>query len=275
MKEPAQSPGRPGRPELGRSGSQSRCSAWPPPGARRRSRTAAQWWRPQTQFLSPGSAAAAASSRSAGCPPWYGGAQQHVRVAALVHRAGDARVVHFVETLHGLVAVVLSALQQVMHGHVVVDVVAALAVGEDLDALDEAGGVGRGRGQRVGAVRVPDAEGDLDGLGVDEGRAAGQRDAADPRGCGGEGAQRAGEVLHVMPRRHVAGVACFQLVVQALHQLILGSGGDYLHACLYTRILIRAAKENYSSRAYIDVRPVRMVFCGAKSGKKAILVVRI
>ena len=115
----------------------------------------------------------------------HGGAQQHVRVAALVHRAGDARVVHFVETLHGLVAVVLSALQQVMHGHgaaVVVDVVAALAVGKDLDALDEAGGVGRGWGQRVGAVRVPDAEGDLDGLGVDEGRAAGQRDAADPRG---------------------------------------------------------------------------------------------
>ena len=76
---------------------------------------------------------------------YHGGAQQHVRVAALVHRAGDARVVHFVETLHGLVAVVLSALQQVMHGHgaaVVVDVVAALAVGEDLDALDEAGGVG-------------------------------------------------------------------------------------------------------------------------------------
>ena len=70
-----------------------------------------------------------------------------------MHRAGDARV----ETLHGLVAVVLSALQQVVRGHgaaVVVDVVAALAVGEDLDALDEAGGVGRGRGQRVGAVRV-------------------------------------------------------------------------------------------------------------------------
>ena len=46
-----------------------------------------------------------------------------------------------------------------------------------------------------------------------------------------------------MPRRHVAGVACFQLVVQALHQLILGSGGDYLHACLYTRILTRTAKD--------------------------------
>ena len=49
-------------------------------------------------------------------------------------------------------------------------------------------------------------------------------------------------VLHVVLRRHVAGVACFQLVVQALHQLILGSGGDYLHACLYTRILSRTAK---------------------------------
>ena len=81
-----------------------------------------------------------------------------------MHRAGDARVVHFVEALHGLVAVVLSALQQVMRGHgaaVVVDVVAALAVGKDLDALDEAGGVGRGRGQRVGAVRVPGASGSM------------------------------------------------------------------------------------------------------------------
>ena len=39
-----------------------------------------------------------------------------------------------------------------------------------------------------------------------------------PRGGGGERAQRAGEVLHVAPRRDVAGVACFQLVVQALRQ---------------------------------------------------------
>ena len=130
-------------------------------------------------------------------------AQQHVRVAALVHRAGDARVVHFVETLHGLVAVVLSALQQVVRGHgaaVVVDVVAALAVGEDLDALDEAGGVGRGRDQRVGAVRVPDAEGALDGLGSmkDVPLVSGMRQTLE---VVGEGAQRAGEVLHVMLRR--------------------------------------------------------------------------
>ena len=33
-----------------------------------------------------------------------------------------------------------------------------------------------------------------------------------------------------LPRRHVACVARLQLEVQALHQLILGSGGDNLHA---------------------------------------------
>ena len=59
---------------------------------------------------------------------------------------------------------------------------------------------------------VADAKGDLDRLGVDEGRATGQRDAADPRGGGREGAQRAGEVLHVVPCCHVAGVAGLQLV---------------------------------------------------------------
>ena len=74
-------------------------------------------------------------------------------------------------------------------------------------------------------LRVPDTEGDLDGL-------AGQRDAADPRGWGrtslaswGSTARRAG--------RDVAGVACFQLVVQALHQLIRAPAVT----CLYTRIL--------------------------------------
>ena len=156
-----------------------------------------------------------------------------------------------------------------MHGHgaaVVVDVVAALAVGEPGRAGRSRRGW-RGWGQRVGAVRVPDAEGDLDGLGVDEGRAAGQRDAADPRGGGGERAQRAGEVLHVAPRRHVACVACFQLVVQALRQLILGSGGDYLHACLYTLILTRTAKENYSSSAYINIDTRGIAFCSAKPCK--------
>ena len=103
----------------------------------------------------------------------HGGAQQHVRVAALVHRAGRPRVVHL--------------------------------------------------GFGVGGVRVSDSEGDLDRLGVDEQGAAGQRNAADPQGGGREGAQL-GKILH----GHV-GVAGFQLVVQALHQLLC-SGCDYLHA---------------------------------------------
>ena len=172
----------------------------------------------------------------------HGGAQQHVRVAALVHRVGRPRVVHLVEALHGLVLVVLAALQQVMHGHgatVVVNVVAALAVGEDLDPLDETGWVRSGRRQRVGVVRVSDSEGDLDRLGVDEQGAAGQRNAANPRGGGREGAQRARKILHVVPCGHVVGVAGFQLVVQALHQLILCSGCDYLHASF-----ARTAKES-------------------------------
>ena len=141
----------------------------------------------------------------------HGGAQQHVRVAALLHCAGRPRVVHLVEALHGLVLVVLAALQQIMHGHGATVVVNVVAVGEDLDPLDETGGVRSGRRQRVGGVRVSDSEGDLDRLGVDERGAAGQRNAADPRGGGREGAQRAGKILHVVPCGHAVGVAGFQL----------------------------------------------------------------
>ena len=210
----------------------SKCSAWLPPGAPRRSRTTAPSSRPRTRSLSPGSAAAAASSRSAGCPPWWGAAARP-RSRSGAPR-GRPRVVHLVEALHGLALVVLAALQQIMHGHgaaVVVYVVAALPIGEDLDPLNETGWVRSGRRQRVGGVRV--SEGDLDRLGIDERGAAGQRNAADPRGGGGEGAQQAGEILHVVPCGHVVGVAGFQLVVQALHQLILCSGCDYLHASLH------------------------------------------
>ena len=88
----------------------------------------------------------------------HGGAQQHVRVAALVHRAGRPRVVHLVKALHGLVLVVLAALQQVMHGHgaaVVVNVVAALTVGKDLDPLNETGWVRIASACTRGVIRVP------------------------------------------------------------------------------------------------------------------------
>ena len=54
-----------------------------------------------------------------------------------------------------------------------------------------------------------------------------------------------GEKEHVMPRRHVAGVACFQLVVQALHQLILGSGGGLF---IYTHFDSYGEGKCYSSR---------------------------
>ena len=125
-----------------------------------------------------------------------------------------------------------SALQQVVHRHgapVVVDVIAPLSVGEDLNPLDEARGV-RG-GQRVGAVGVHHAEGDFQAFRVDEGGAAGERDAADPGGGRREGAQGAGEILHVVACGDVAGVARLELVAQALHELILRARGDYLHLC--------------------------------------------
>ena len=88
----------------------------------------------------PGSAEAAASCHSGGCPPWWGASARPPTRFFAPH--GNAGVVDFVETLHIPFSFVLSALQQVMHGHgaaVVVDVVAALTVGKD--ALDEAGWV--------------------------------------------------------------------------------------------------------------------------------------
>ena len=95
------------------SGSRSWCSAWRPTGAPRRSWTTAQSSRLRTRFLSPGSAAAAASCRSAGCPPWWGAA------ARPRSRSGPPCVASCspCRSPHGLVLVVLAALQQVMHGH--------------------------------------------------------------------------------------------------------------------------------------------------------------
>ena len=131
-----------------------------------------------------------------------------------------------------------------MHGHgaaVVVDVVAALAVGEDLDALDEAGGVVAGASGLAPSVFLTRKAILIDsGSMKDVPLVSGTR--ADPGGRGGERAQRAAKVLHVVPRRHVAGVARLQLVVQALHQLILGSGGDYLHASLHVPRVVRRRK---------------------------------
>ena len=48
-----------------------------------------------------------------------------------------------------------------------------------------------------------DSKGNLDRLGVDEQGAAGQRNAADSQGGGGEEAQQAGKILHVVPCCHL------------------------------------------------------------------------
>ena len=48
----------------------------------------------------------------------------------------------------------------------------------------------------------------------------------------------------------------------------LASGGNYLHACLYTRILFVRQKENALLLGYIRAA-CKKAFCGAKSGKKA------
>ena len=88
-----------------------------------------------------------------------------------------------------------------------------------------------------------------------------------------------------MPRRHVAGVACFQLVVQALH--IYTHFDSYGEAKLFLQCVYRYTDErnsvlwrkigqkSYFSRAYICVGPGVIAFCSAKLCKKAILVVRI
>ena len=91
-----------------------------------------------------------------------------------------------------------------MHGHgaaVVVDVVAALAVGEDLDALDEAGGVVAGASGLVPSVFLTRKAILMDSrLMKDVPLVSGMRQTLE---VVGEGAQRAGEVpCHAAPSRN-------------------------------------------------------------------------
>ena len=68
---------------------------------------------------------------------------------------------------------------------VVADVLDALAVGKELDALDEARRVGGAAEHVAGAVRVAEGKRELNGLGIDEIASRRQRNAADPRGRSG------------------------------------------------------------------------------------------
>ena len=116
---------------------------------------------------------------------------------------------------------------------VLADVIRPLAIRVELHPLDEAAGL-QGAGEQVaGGVVVPHPEGDLDALRVDEVHAAGQRDAGHPAGRGREGGKRRWIVLDVTPRLYIIDVTRRELVVQALHQLIVHSLGHVLHlACL-------------------------------------------
>ena len=130
-----------------------------------------------------------------------------ISFAALVHRVGHLRVVHLVEA----VLVVLAALQQVMHGH---GAAAALAVGKDR----------RGAGQRVGGVRVSTLKAILIDLGSMNKvpLVSGMRQTLKVAEK-----KKLSKLGKYVPCGQV-GVAGFQLVVQALHQLILCSGRNYL-----------------------------------------------
>ena len=66
-------------------------------------------------------------------------------------------------------------------------------------------------------------------LRVDEIHAAGERDARHPAGRGREGGKRRWKILDVTPRLYVVDVGRRELVVQALHELIVHGLGDVLH----------------------------------------------
>ena len=127
------------------------------------------------------------------------------------------------------------------------DVIGALAVGVELDPLDEAAGLDGAREEALGGVVVPDPEGDLDALRVDEIHAAGQRDARHPGGGGREGTQRGWEILYVTPRLHIIDVGRRELVVQALHKLIVHRLRDVLHRAWLSPIAVRQVRGHPSA----------------------------
>ena len=138
---------------------------------------------------------------------------------------------------------------------VLADVIRALAVGVQLHPLDEAAGL-QGAGEQVaGGVVVPDPEGDLDALRVDEIHAAGQRDARHPGGGGREGAQRRWKILYVTPRLHIIDVGRRELVVQALHKLIVHRLRDVLHRAGVSPIAVRQVRGHPSAGRTRAPRP--------------------
>ena len=99
-----------------------------------------------------------------------GGRHEHFLKVRLRQGKGEAAGVVDFEALVGLVDPPFARLQRVqVHGsRVVVDVVRALAVGEKLDSLDQAGRVPHDGVKVVGGIVVDEAKSHLDALRIDE-----------------------------------------------------------------------------------------------------------
>ena len=167
--------------------------------------------------------------------PDEGGRHEHLLEVRLGQRLGEASNVVDFKAFVGLVDPPLARLQQRVQVHasaVIVDVVRALAVGEELDSLDQAGGMPHDGVEVVGGVAVDEAESHLDALGVDEIGARGQGHANHARRRGRDGAEGAREVLHILAGDHVGRVGGAHLVVEALHELVIDGVRHNLHVRL-------------------------------------------
>ena len=197
--------------------------------------------------------------------PDQGWGHQHVPVLAGGDGHGVAPEV-LPEALQAPLIIPFLRLQQRVEeaaSPVLADVIGALAVGVELDPLDEAAGL-QGAGEQVaGGVVVPDPEGDLDALRVDEIHAAGQRDARHPAGRGREGGKRRWKILDVTPRLYVVDVGRRELVVQALHELIVHGLGDVLHRAWLSPIAVRQVRGHSSAGRTRALRPGARGRCGS------------
>ena len=122
-----------------------------------------------------------------------------------------------------------------MHGpRVVVYVIRALPVGEELNALDQAGRVAHDGVEVVGRVVVHEAEGHLDAVGVQKVAACRQRDACHPAAGRREGAETARVKLNIFSRYDIRRVASTHFVVQRADQLIVHGVDHLIHRVCFS-----------------------------------------
>ena len=140
---------------------------------------------------------------------------------------------------------------------------AAFAKQSKLDPLDEAAGLD-GAGEQVAhGVVVPDPEGNLDALAVDEVHPTRQRDSGHAAGGGRKGGKRRWKILDVAPRLYIIDVGRRELVVQALHQFIVHRLGDVLHRAWLSPIAVRQVRGQSSADGTRAPRPGARSRCGS------------